>query len=269
MADVRHGPRDDKYLISAMLDLDAVDESDFSELLLRWMRGFPKLVGENTSPASVGFGFVERRDGAIEAGELDMPALVNWIGTLPRALASFRTSGDTDTAGWSIGSSWSAGLGLSLWGIVTSDSQADESDIVEFLDSMISDTDPAFGCVSTRFAMQEDTELDYAMGRRYDESLACSREYLRGYSWITLVPNELVHRLGGAKTIKNAGFHRVVPHFSGAAIIVAAPTGEEYPDSVPGLFRTLAPVLPPGKPKQVYGYDLTLEWLDASDFGAV
>jgi hypothetical protein len=75
------------------------------------------------------------------------------------------------------------------------------------------------------------------------------REVLRGYSWVTVCAPELAQRLGGARALAASGaFHQVRELPGGQVLLHATPRLEQYQGAaVEQVFRTLAPVLLPGR----------------------
>lgn len=94
------------------------------------------------------------------------------------------------------------------------------------------------------------TMLDRTLDRE-EESARHAREWLRGYGWVTVVPRELVARLGGAAGPRESGaFVEVeeLPH--GGVWLRATECEADYgPDDMRRVFHALAPVLPPGMPR--------------------
>jgi hypothetical protein len=70
------------------------------------------------------------------------------------------------------------------------------------------------------------------------------------------VPEELVHQLGGADAMEAAGAVTEVRRLTaGGVLLRATRTPEEYDDAaMERLFRMLAPVLPPGQPRDLPGW---------------
>lgn len=105
----------------------------------------------------------------------------------------------------------------------------------------------SFGSVSKDDGVGE-TALDMALGRSESESVRVSRSVLRGYSWVTVCPGEIVERLGGIANLEASGsFWRIQPLASGAVWMQACEYLDEYgPAAIERVFKTLAPVLPSG-----------------------
>ncbi|MBM0226520.1 MULTISPECIES: hypothetical protein [Micromonospora] len=127
---------------------------------------------------------------------------------------------------------------------------------VDFLTEVLADADPAYGEINKDVGDEGSTELDKSLRRDSDVSLKQSRQVLRGYSWVTVVPGELVERLGGADAIESAGAVAEVRRLAaGGVLLRATRTPEEYDDlAMQRLFRMLAPVLPPGQPRDLPGW---------------
>ncbi|HEX6500294.1 MAG TPA: hypothetical protein VF054_14880 [Micromonosporaceae bacterium] len=127
---------------------------------------------------------------------------------------------------------------------------------VDFMTEVLSDADPAYGEITTVRGDGLNTELDLALRRLDRDSIEQSRRVLRGYAWVTVVPQELVERLGGVAAIEGTGaVTQVRPLASGGVLLRATPSPEEYDDAaMDRLFRLLAPVLPVGEPRTLPGW---------------
>lgn len=197
--------------------------------------------------------------GPIESEDFNRTRFEHFVSKLSDPVESIRYSGSTDEARISAQVSWTRRHHIRMSGylsIVPDSVRDDVAELVSFLVPFLDEVDPAFGCASTHFNSYTGTELDLALRRIDWDSIAASREFLRGYSWLTVIPKELVARLGGIAALREAPLAAVYPLTAGGALVLAASTPVEYDDvAMKGLFRTLAPVLPPGKPKPVFGYE--------------
>lgn len=97
-----------------------------------------------------------------------------------------------------------------------------------------------------------------------------SRQVLRGYSWVTIVPPELAVRVGGVSGLKASGaFYEVDVLPGGSVWLRATPTINEFTeDRIWAVFRTLAPILVTGVarfriPGETYRI---VEGVDATDY---
>ncbi|WP_151775716.1 type VI immunity family protein [Streptomyces abyssomicinicus] len=110
---------------------------------------------------------------------------------------------------------------------------------------------PAFGAVVVDEPIAEEPNLDVVLMRRARTSVAEARRQLRGYSWVTVCPGELVDKLGGASYLEDSGaFHKVFRLTAGGVVLQASPTPDGYTDRVMRrVFDVLTPVLPPGLPQ--------------------
>lgn len=99
------------------------------------------------------------------------------------------------------------------------------------------------------------TVLEYATATPPVKTIPRARSELRGYSWITLVPPELVGRLGGIGRLRESGaFHAVDELACGAAWLQATAEPGDYDDEAARrVFDVLAPVLIPGKARRPPG----------------
>ncbi|MCF3131962.1 DUF3396 domain-containing protein [Streptomyces olivochromogenes] len=125
------------------------------------------------------------------------------------------------------------------------------SRIVDFLAASLNDVNPAFGRVDSTGPWDAHTNLDAVLRRRVRRSVNEARTFLRGYSWITVCPEELSRRLGGPSALAASGaFSRVVPLAAGGVVLQATETLTGFTDdALRRVFRALAPVLPPGMPQ--------------------
>ncbi len=127
---------------------------------------------------------------------------------------------------------------------------------VGFLAGVLDQADPVYAEISYDRGWDLDTELDKALRRDPDQSMEQSRQLLRGYSWVTVIPQELVERLGGAEAIEAAGAAAEVRRLAaGGLLLRATRTPEEYDEAaMKRLFQLVAPVLPEGRPRDLPGW---------------
>jgi hypothetical protein len=115
---------------------------------------------------------------------------------------------------------------------------------------------PGFGHIS--YAHYGDTALEYSLRgpqftqewRDHEYAVNDCRKYLRGYSWLTIVPQELVERVGGVDGLRTSGaFFEVQPLAGGGIWLLATQDYRDFTDdALERVFRALAPILRPGKP---------------------
>jgi hypothetical protein len=88
-------------------------------------------------------------------------------------------------------------------------------------------------------------------------SIAYSRKRARGYSWLTILSEEVAAKLGGqAKLSATGAFAEVERLAAGGLWLLATPDFTEWgTDAAGAVFQALAPVLPPGKPVPRSGGD--------------
>lgn len=128
---------------------------------------------------------------------------------------------------------------------------------IDFLHRRVSEVSPSFGCINDDLVAKK-TMLDSAVRRGGAvKSIVQGREVLRGYSWVTVCPAELVSRLGGIAALAESGaFARVEELPDGAALLQASDDFSGYDeDTMRRVFTTLAPVLPAGVPRRGPFYD--------------
>jgi hypothetical protein len=96
------------------------------------------------------------------------------------------------------------------------------------------------------------TILEQATRAWPERTIPQSRTRLRGYSWATLVPAELVARLGGISALRQSGaFHEVDELGYGAAWLRATADPAGYDEQAARrVFDVLAPVLIGGRARR-------------------
>ena len=122
--------------------------------------------------------------------------------------------------------------------------------LVDFLASALHDLNPAFARIE-HDVFSDWSNVEVALMRDLDESLPEDRDFLRGYAWVTVCPQELATRLGGQEAMEASGaFCRVVPLEGGGLLLQASETSSGYTDrAMEQVFEALTPVLPGGEPR--------------------
>ncbi|GAA1810648.1 hypothetical protein GCM10009682_35330 [Luedemannella flava] len=131
----------------------------------------------------------------------------------------------------------------------------------QYLDALWSfanQTDPGFGHVAYWYS-DGVTALEDALPRRTyprqhsgpDFTVNECRQWLRGYSWLTIVPQDLADQVGGADGLSRSGaFVEVRPMDAGGVWLLATHDYRDYSDeAVERVWRTLAPILRQGLPE--------------------
>jgi hypothetical protein len=87
--------------------------------------------------------------------------------------------------------------------------------------------------------------------RMPSETIPAGRHTLRGYSWLTICPQELAGRLGGVAGLRATGaFHEVSQLAAGGVWLLATADYRDYDQAaVERVFEAVAPVLPTGMPR--------------------
>ncbi|MFG3017368.1 hypothetical protein ACGFZQ_02225 [Streptomyces sp. NPDC048254] len=121
--------------------------------------------------------------------------------------------------------------------------------LVDFFAQALDDLNPAFARIE-RDSFSDWSNIEAALTRDLDESLPEARDFLRGYAWVTVCPQELAIRLGGPRVLAASGaFHRVISLQEGGVLLQASDTLAGYTDQVmERVFTALAPALPRGEP---------------------
>lgn len=122
---------------------------------------------------------------------------------------------------------------------------------VDFLKGLCRAEDAGFAGAGDPAYVRHRTSLDAALRRAPEDSLREARRYLRGYSWITVVPRELAARLGGADALTATGAFAEVEALPPGGVWLRATDRPDTYDAaaVRRVFQALAPVLPPGLPE--------------------
>lgn len=131
--------------------------------------------------------------------------------------------------------------------------------LLELLRTVADVADPAYGeAVVNGSSLPPATMLDGALYRHAEDSAAQSREFLRGYEWLTICPKELLPRLGGAEGLRGSNaFSSVEELRHGGALLRATDDPAAYgPAEIAAVFSAVAPVLPAGRPRALPGHDL-------------
>lgn len=110
-----------------------------------------------------------------------------------------------------------------------------------------------FASIGDRFVGSM-TQLEWALHREAATGMREARTWLRGYSWITVLPRELAARLGGAAVMCASGAFTQVEELPGGGLwLRATERMDEYgPDAVRRVFDALASVLPSGAPQETW-----------------
>ncbi|WP_173039631.1 type VI immunity family protein [Phytohabitans flavus] len=137
----------------------------------------------------------------------------------------------------------------------------------EWLDVMWSYADrldPGFGQVAYAYSTSGQTALEDRLRpqeyeREYREpeyTVNECRKFLRGYSWLTIVPKELVSKVGGLDGLRQSKAFEEVEELSGGGVwLLATADYRDYAGPVvEEVFRVLAPALRPGTPRPVVRY---------------
>lgn len=133
-----------------------------------------------------------------------------------------------------------------------------EADARNFLWKAVHRLPVTFGGVGDDGQVNGPTMLESALHRDAVSGVLHSREVLRGYPWVTVCAPEIVARLGGLDALRAGGaFYEVAALPGGAAWLQATESLAEYEgETLHRVFRTLAAVLPPGKPEPYVGREI-------------
>jgi hypothetical protein len=122
---------------------------------------------------------------------------------------------------------------------------------IAFLRSFAERCRPVFGHISYDSGLDTDTELARALNIHAWNTLPEWDRYLRGYSWVTVVPGVLATRVGGVPGLRDSGAFTAVQALPGGSVWLEATSrwSEYRAERVDRVFEALAPVLPPGMPE--------------------
>ncbi|GAA3223381.1 type VI immunity family protein [Dactylosporangium siamense] len=97
------------------------------------------------------------------------------------------------------------------------------------------------------------------LNRDPDRSREPARAALRGYDWVTVVPRELVARLGGTDALRASGaFHRVVGLAHGGALVQATESPRAFTrEAARAVADALRPVFAPVRTVESWGVEVT------------
>jgi hypothetical protein len=92
--------------------------------------------------------------------------------------------------------------------------------------------------------------FEWGIGAYREQTLPNARQFLRGYAWLTILPEEIGRRLGGLDALRSSGaFVEVERLDAGGYWCRATPTIEEYDQAAAErVFEVVAPALPPRRP---------------------
>ena len=134
---------------------------------------------------------------------------------------------------------------------------ADPSVATRFVAAMAARFPVTFGSILDGEPSYSWTGWDRACGVMMHDSLAQSRDYLRGYAWITYVPGSLLVEIGGVSAASASGvFHSVreLPGWLVELQATEAPAGYGL-RQVRSVHEFLEPLLAPNEPRPPYRAD--------------
>jgi hypothetical protein len=130
---------------------------------------------------------------------------------------------------------------------------------LEVLFAFADRTNPGFGHIS--LSHLGNTALEEAFppkgrpfaSRYWEYAVNECRQYLRGYSWVTVVAQELLPRLGGIDRLRDTGaFVDVRPLAAGGVWLQATADYRDFDDAaLVRVFEAVAPALRPGLPRDL------------------
>jgi hypothetical protein len=123
------------------------------------------------------------------------------------------------------------------------------SALLEFLRGVADRANPAHGEVSWGNALDQ-CVYEAATASRPVQTLPKARWALRGYAWVTIMPEEIGVRLGGLEALRGSGAFVEVEHLGVGGFWCRATEAPEQFDQAAAerVFDVVAPVLPPGRP---------------------
>jgi hypothetical protein len=254
------------------------DEAGFVDMVRRWFeRGlevFPELVGQSEPGGRAEAYLVDQApgSGAMSSSKYSArawEARLNGLAARPMGLSidispkgdaspeaeQFASLSMNDEFGGEPGWVWltvyAGQEGLGEWEAAAGDRWT------SFLIDALGSTPVGYADISLDQNPGQATAFDCAMRRGFIDSLSESEEYLRGYSWVTVVAAGLARRLGGVEALTSTGaFAEVKALPSGDVFLQATPTPQEFDeDALRRVWVALAPVLESGLPRQAPGFE--------------
>ncbi|WP_370288839.1 type VI immunity family protein [Nocardioides sp.] len=139
----------------------------------------------------------------------------------------------------------------------------------EFLTTIVAELGPyvRFGCIGEDLTIDPTVPLEEAFRRWAGFCLHEGR--LRGYSWVTVLGEAALERVGGVAALERSGAFDEVRDLGGGAVVVrATPYPSQYDaEAVEKVFRALAAALPVGEPRPDTRDYRKLVWADAASVG--
>jgi hypothetical protein len=192
-------------------------------------------------------GFAEFLDqlGEPDTAGVYLYRLTRGIGGIPGRQTAVSFEVETYKAGGSTWTVLSFDAARSLW------SHDRQQAFLQFLRRFADATNPAYGEISNALGHQSSL-LEWALLIGPDDQRP--RETLRGYSWLTVLPQELGDRLGGQPALAATGaFHTVVSLPQGGYWLQATPNLHLYDLAAASrIWEVLRPVLPAGQPRPIW-----------------
>ncbi|GAA2371061.1 hypothetical protein [Dactylosporangium salmoneum] len=121
--------------------------------------------------------------------------------------------------------------------------------LLAFVRSVANLANPMHGEIAWGNHRQESV-FELAIAANPKRTLAHARQTLRGYSWLTILPEEIGQHLGGLDALRSSGAFVEVEHLdAGGFWCRATPSIMEYDwAAAERVFQVVAPALPPGQP---------------------
>lgn len=136
----------------------------------------------------------------------------------------------------------------------------------EFLTTIAAELNPyvRFGCIGEDLTIDPTVPLENALRR--PPGLPLREGRLRGYSWVTVLGEAALERVGGVAALERSGaFYEVRDLGGGAVVVRATPYPSQYDaEAVEKVFRALAAALPVGEPRPDKRDYRRLVWADAA-----
>jgi hypothetical protein len=141
---------------------------------------------------------------------------------------------------------------LFLWVLFGPDLLQDpgyQQETLSFARTFANRYNPSYGEVSYNLGGL-DTAFEQRFTLRPSRTILSSRSVLRGYSWLTICPQEIGDRLGGLQALRSsAAFAEVEPLDAGGYWLLATSDYRGFDAATAErIFQVVAPALPRGKP---------------------
>ena len=184
--------------------------------------------------------------------------LLQWLGRVPWSVAlgcaANGNDGDTDASWLDVWAHRVNSAGMTWWHLTVKGSPDTvlaerQTALRTFLRGVAEGANPIHGEISWGNSVSQ-CVYEEATNSYPDQTLPKGRWALRGYAWVTIMPEEIGVRLGGLNALRGSGAFVEVEHLGAGGFWCRATEGPEEFDQAAAerVFDVIAPALPPGRP---------------------